>query len=75
MCCTTINTLQLIRVRDLNYAGGCCQSCGTITIYSSDETDPELRISGIPNSKDVYQKIRDAVNKATSNARIEIQQH
>lgn len=39
---------------------------GKITVLSSDQTDPELVIGGIPNAHEVYNAIRDAWSKATA---------
>jgi len=75
-CCTTVDNLQLIRIKDIHYDTGkcCCGCCGSITILSSDQTDPELIISGIPDSHQVYNAIRDAWGKATSSSRIQLEQ-
>jgi len=74
ICCIEVDNLQLIRIRDISYRSGtcCCGACGVIHIVSSDQTDPDLLISGIPDGKTVYAKIRDAWDKASSGARINI---
>jgi hypothetical protein len=65
----------MIRVKDIEYKPGCCccGACGTIVIMSSDETSPTVNLSGIPNGQEVYGKIRDAMSKIQSGARVEIQ--
>lgn len=74
LCCPHIDNLQLLRVKDIAYKQECCccGCCGTITVYSSDETTPELQIRGVPNGKRVYQQIRDAVGRLHNNAKLEI---
>jgi hypothetical protein len=49
------------------------KTIGNIVVYSSDETSPELHMKGIPNAKDVYKNLRDAISKIQGNARLEIQ--
>jgi len=71
LCCSKIDNLELLRVKDLTYKGCCC-CCGTITIYSSDETSPILYIKGITGSVDVYHKIRDAVAAIHSGAKLDL---
>src|SRR5689334_14108932 len=71
ICCPSVSNLQLLRVKDISYTG-CCGCCGTITIVSSDESDPILQISGLPNSHEIYSKIRDAVDIIGRNARLEL---
>jgi len=73
ICCPKIDNLQLVRVKDMQFQGGCpcCSTCSTIIVYSSDETSPILKIAGIPNGKQVFHDLRDAVTKCQSNAAIE----
>jgi len=75
LCCVTVDNLQLVRIKDISFVSGkcCCSACGKIRIISSDTTDPELIIGGVPHGKEVYAKIRDAWDKASSGARLEIQ--
>jgi len=76
ICCKSIDNLQLLRVKDIEFRGGCCccGCCGTIHIMSTDTTSPELFISGIPDGKTVYHKIRDAVGAIQGSARLELNQ-
>jgi len=73
LCCQSIDTCELIRVKDLSYKGACCSCCGTITCITSDTTTPTLLIRGIPGVKDVFEKLRNAIDKVTRGARLEIQ--
>lgn len=74
MCCQSIDTCELIRVKDMTFNGNCCCGCcGVITLLTSDTTTPTLLIKGVPNGKQVYERLRNAVDKATRGARIEIQ--
>jgi len=75
LCCVEVDNLQLVRIKDISYRSGacCCGSCGQIRIISSDTTDPELVIGGIPDGKTVYSRIRDAWDKVSSGARLELQ--
>jgi len=74
LCCESIDNLELIRVKDVAYQSSCCcNECGTITIISSDTTTPTLMIKGIPNGKDVFEKLRNAVSSIDTKANIEIQ--
>jgi len=75
ICCIEVDNLQLIRIKDISYKSGsccCCGECGVIEIVSSDQTDPELLLSGIPDGQTVYAKIRDAWDKVSSGARVNI---
>jgi hypothetical protein len=73
ICCPKIDNLQVLRISDIKYTTSCCcNECGNITIFSVDPTDPQLSIKGIPHGREVYEKIRDAFNNVTNNARIEV---
>jgi len=76
-CCISIENLELVRVKDIHYDQRacccCCDCCGVITLLSADVTSPQLEIQGLPNSRDVYSKLRDAVDAKTKRAQIEIQ--
>lgn len=73
ICCPSIQNLELIRVKDIQYSGcTCCSYCGTITIWSSDETNPLLKIDGIPGMEEVFRKIRNAVDRLQGRAQIDI---
>jgi len=73
LCCRNISNVQLIRVQDISYSQSCCCSCcGTITVYSSDTTDEELIIKGVPDARRVYGQLREAVTAVQSRAKLEI---
>ena len=45
---------------DIQFEQGCmdCLGCtGTITIYSSDKTAPELKIEGLPNARELHAEL------------------
>lgn len=71
VCCTTIENIPLIKIRDISYASTCC--CGIITVFSSDVSSPEIKLIGLPNSKDIYTKMRDAIQEISANARMEVE--
>ncbi|MCW8131544.1 MAG: PH domain-containing protein [Planctomycetota bacterium] len=59
-----VDSLDLGRVKDVELTQSIVQrilKVGTIEIYSSDKTDPEMRIECIPHPRPVYEKLRDAV--------------
>jgi len=71
ICCSSIDNLELVRVKDMTYHGCCC--CGTIVIYSTDETTPVLYIKGLANGADIYHKIRDAVSAVHTGNKLDLQ--
>lgn len=59
-----VDSLDLGRVKDVELTQSIVQrilKVGTLEIYSSDRTDPEMRIECIPLPRPVYEKLRDAV--------------
>jgi len=77
ICCPVIENLQIIQIKDIHYSDGagcccCCGSYGVITIFSSDATDPILNIKGLPDSKRLFQQIRDAV-QASQSGKVQIE--
>ena len=49
-----------IHVDDIKWEQTCldCLACtGTIIIYSSDKTAPELRIEGLPGAREIFQTL------------------
>jgi len=59
-----VDSLDLARVKDVELTQSIVQRVcriGTIEVYSSDRTDPVLRIEAIPNPRPVYEGLRDAV--------------
>ncbi len=61
------------QVKDISFKKSCCCGCcGTIHIIAADATHPDLYISGIPDARKVYGRLRDAVTAVHSNAKLEI---
>ena len=59
-----VDSLDLARVKDVELAQSLFDrlvNTGTILVFSSDRTDPLLRIESIPNPRPVYEQLRDAV--------------
>ncbi|MBI3831542.1 MAG: PH domain-containing protein [Planctomycetes bacterium] len=59
-----VDSLDLGRVKDVELTQTLLQrmlKVGTLEIFSTDRTDPDMRIECIPNPKPVYEKLRDAV--------------
>lgn len=59
-----VDSLDLGRVKDVELTQNILQrlmKVGTLEIFSTDKTDPDMRIECIPNPKPVYDKLRDAV--------------
>jgi len=74
VCCKTIEHLELIRVKDIAYSQQCCCcGCTTITIWSSDETSPLLKIRGLFKGQEIYKRLRDAIEAKHNRARLELQ--
>jgi len=72
-CCPHTDTMQLLKVKDLTYHDPCCCSCcATLTIYSQDPTNPILKITGIPNAKEIYHQIRDSVLKKQQGTNVQL---
>mmetsp|Transcript_7035 Transcript_7035/g.16956 ORF Transcript_7035/g.16956 Transcript_7035/m.16956 type:complete len:125 (-) Transcript_7035:118-492(-) len=73
ICCTSIDNLQLIRVKDISYkAKCCCGCCGCIHIMSTDTSTPELFVCGIPDGREIYGRLRNAITALHGNAKLEI---
>jgi len=59
-----VDALDLSRVKDVELSQNLIErifNIGTILVFSSDRTDPVMRIEAIPNARLVYEKMRDAV--------------
>lgn len=59
-----VDSLDLGRVRDVELRQSLLQRLlrlGTLELYSSDVTDPVMRIEDIPNPRPAYEKLRNAV--------------
>jgi hypothetical protein len=62
----TWEEVELIRVKDIRLEMGCLQrifSVGTITIFTADQTAPELQLRDVPQAERVREAIRNAVRQ------------
>ena len=60
----SLEEVELIRVKDVRLETGILQrifSLGTITIFTVDQTAPELQLKNIPQADRVREAIRNAV--------------
>ncbi len=64
--------MELIRIEDIRYDSFCCCSCGTITVIAHDVDTPKLFLSGIPNGKEVYEKLRNSINSLQQSGRTQV---
>jgi membrane protein YdbS with pleckstrin-like domain len=63
----TIDTLQLWRVRDLEFRQSLLErmlGIARIIVFTSDKTDPELVIDGLPASREIFDRMKDAAELA-----------
>ncbi|HYF48565.1 MAG TPA: PH domain-containing protein [Planctomycetota bacterium] len=59
-----VDALDLARVKDVQLSHSLIDrmiGVGTIEIYSSDSSDPQLKLEAIPQPRPVYEALRDAV--------------
>ncbi|MCZ7649404.1 MAG: PH domain-containing protein [Planctomycetota bacterium] len=59
-----VDALDLARVKDVELTQSVVQrmlKIGTIEVYSSDQSDPTMRIEDIPNPRPVYEQLRNSV--------------
>eukprot|EP00049_Salpingoeca_infusionum_P022709 m.8294 g.8294 ORF g.8294 m.8294 type:complete len:152 (+) comp5341_c0_seq1:221-676(+) len=64
-CCGNLDTLDMRRVKDIGFDRSCLEMCinrGTITIFSADETHPELKFSCF-GAKRVFTELRTTWNQ------------
>lgn len=62
-----IDTLQLWRVRDLEYRQTLLErmlGIARILVYTTDKTDPELVIAGLPASRELFDRLKDSAELA-----------
>jgi len=62
-----IETLQLWRVRDIDFRQSFFErllGIASIHIFTKDVTDPELVMTGLPGSRDIFDKLKDAAELA-----------
>ena len=63
----TVDSLELWRVLDVRYAQSLFDRMtgnATITLVGTDQSDPELRLHGLPDHRALFEKLRDAVQAA-----------
>ncbi len=68
-----IDNLDLWRVRDLGFRQGFVQrmfGVGVIVLASSDATHPEVAVEGIRGARELYDRLRAAVDEAHARARV-----
>lgn len=73
---TTENQVDLMRVNDISVEQsflGKIFNFGTVTLYATDVTHPELRMTGISEPSNVKQMILDAVEKRQDNKVVRMQ--
>lgn len=61
-----VDSIELWRIKDVAYSQTLLDRMlgeGTITIVSGDISHPSMSIRGLPNSKDLFLKVRDAVER------------
>jgi membrane protein YdbS with pleckstrin-like domain len=62
-----IETLQLWRVRDLDFKQSVTErllGIARIRVFTADVTDPELVLKGLPASREVFDRLKDAAELA-----------
>lgn len=67
------NSLDNWRIKDIQFSCGPIESLlgvGHIVIYSIDKTSPLVKISGLPNSKKIYQRIKDEAFKQRTERKV-----
>lgn len=62
-----VETLQLWRVKDLDFRQSLLErmlGIATIHVFTSDVTDPEILIRGLPASREIFDRLKDACDLA-----------
>jgi hypothetical protein len=68
----TVDSLELWRVLDVRYKQTVFDRIlgnATIILIGTDQTDPEMRMHGLPNHRQLFEKLRDAVQVARRSGR------
>ena len=63
----SVDSLELWRVLDVRYDQSIFDRItgnATITLIGTDQSDPELRLHGLPNHRALFEKLREAVQAA-----------
>jgi Bacterial PH domain len=72
-----VDNTELYRVKDHAYhrtIGDFFTGCGTISLESSDVTDPHLRLRGLPNSRALYGKLVAAIESCREEAGVKVRE-
>jgi uncharacterized membrane protein YdbT with pleckstrin-like domain len=67
-----VETLELWRVLDVEYSQTLIDRIfknGRIKLISTDQTNPELLLHGLPNHRQLFEQLRDAVQDARQTSR------
>lgn len=67
-----VDSLELWRVLDVRYQQNLVDRVlgnGTITLMGTDQSDPELKMHGLPNHRALFEQLRDAVQTARTRGR------
>lgn len=62
-----IETMQLFRVRDLDFRQSAFDrllGIAHIHLFTSDKTDPDLTLVGLPASREIFDKLKSAIEAA-----------
>ena len=62
-----IETLQLWRVQDIDFRQSFLQrllGIATIHVFTTDKTDPEILMVGLPASREIFERLKDAADLA-----------
>lgn len=68
----SVDSLELWRVLDVKYNQSLLDRIlgnGKITLISTDQSDPNLELHGLPNHRELFEKLRDAVQDARQTSR------
>ena len=67
-----VDSLELWRVLDVRYSQTIIDRMlgnATITLVGTDQTDPELNLHGLPNHRQLFERLRDCVEAARRRGR------
>jgi uncharacterized membrane protein YdbT with pleckstrin-like domain len=67
-----VDSLELWRVLDVRYSASVLDRMlgnASVTLIGTDKTDPELELYGLPNSRQLFERLRDAVQQARHTSR------
>jgi membrane protein YdbS with pleckstrin-like domain len=63
----SVDSLELWRVLDVKYSQNIIErmlGIAKVTVMSTDQSTPELCLNGLPNARELFEKLRDAVQLA-----------